>query len=138
EKLKDKDLLINDLLINGTITYDFLKPKEGMPPPAPEFGFSTDVSTRSNVSASAGGPLAGAERKLVIPKIPKSVTVEQDSATVVVRVNRAGRVMSWRPLNGEESLRAYLIKAARSSTFNPEKLSGEGNVVGYITYKFEY
>jgi hypothetical protein len=96
------------------------------------------VSTRSNVSASAGGPLAGAERKLVIPKIPKSLRVEQESATVVVRVNRAGRVMSWRPLDGDESFRAYLIKAARSSTFDPAKLSGEGQVVGFITYKFEY
>jgi len=133
EKLKDKDLLIH-----GTITYSFLKPNNTVPPPAQEFGFSTDVSARSNVSASAGGPLAGAERKLVIPKIPKSVRVEQESATVVVRVNRAGRVMSWRPLEGDESFRAYLIKAARSSTFNPAKLSGEDQVVGFITYKFEY
>lgn len=108
-----------------------------MQPPVEDFGFITDVSARSNVSASAGGPLAGAERKLVIPKIPKSIRVKQESATVVVRVNRAGKVMSWRPLDGEASFRQYLIKAARTSTFNPAKLPGEDHVVGYITYKFE-
>jgi hypothetical protein len=125
------------LLIDGTITYNFLKPNVNIHPPTEDFGFITDVSAHSNVSASAGGPLAGAERKLVIPKIPKSIRVEQESATVVVRVNRAGKVMSWRPLDGEASFRQYLIKAARTSTFNPAKLPGESNVVGYITYKFE-
>ena len=132
EKLKDKGELID-----GTITYNFLKPNNSLPPPEQDFGFITDVVTRKDVSASAGGPLAGAERKLVIPKIPKSLRVDQESATVVVRVNRAGRVMSWRPLDGEEKFRAYLIKAARDSTFDPGKLPGEGNVVGFITYRFQ-
>jgi hypothetical protein len=124
EKLPDKSSLID-----GTITYNFLKPADS--------GFIADAITPNNVSATAGGPLAGAERKLVIPKIPKSVRVEQESATVVVRVNRAGRVMSCRPLVSEGRFRAYLIKAARASTFDPAKLSSEGQVVGIITYKFQ-
>jgi hypothetical protein len=122
-------------LIDGTITYNFLKPDSNSR--TPDFGFLSDVRTPDNVSANAGGPLAGAERKLVIPKIPKRVTIEQESATVVVRVSRAGRVMSWRPLGVDARLRAYLIKAARTSTFNPDKLPGDGNVVGIITYKFQ-
>ncbi len=128
EKLVDKNELIE-----GTITYGFLKPNDRKP----EFGIIADVPTASNVSATVGGPLAGAERKLVIPKIPTWVTVEQQSATVVVRVNRSGRVMSFRPLDAGERLRAYLIKAARASTFDPTKLPSDGQVVGIITYKFQ-
>lgn len=128
EKLVDKDSLIE-----GTITYNFRKSNDSKP----EFVAITDVTKGSNVSATVGGPLAGAERKLAIPKIPKRVTVEQESATVVVRVNRAGRVMSYRPLDAEERLRTYLIKAARASTFDPAKLPTDGQVVGIITYKFQ-
>ena len=132
EKLVDKGELIA-----GTITYNFVKPDDRKP----EFGLITDsannVSTGSNVSAAVGGPLAGAERNLAIPKIPKWVTVEQPSATVVVRVNRSGRVMSYRPLDAEGSVRNYLIKAVRASTFDPKKLPTDGQVVGTITYKFQ-
>ena len=128
EKLVDKSSLID-----GTITYNFSKPNDRKP----EFGFSVDVEKGSNVSAAVGGPLAGAERKLVIPKIPKWVPVEQESATVVVRVNKSGRVMSYRPLDAEGRLRTYLIKAARASTFDSAKLPSDGQVVGTITYKFQ-
>lgn len=121
-------------LIEGTITYNFLKDDVK---PREDFGFSIEAITPANVSATAGGPLAGAERRLVIPKIPERVRVEQESTTVVVRVNRAGRVMSWRSLDGDTRLRAYLIKAARASTFDPDKLPGEGQVVGIITYKLQ-
>jgi hypothetical protein len=120
-------------LIDGTITYSFSKPDESKP----QYGFIDEANTRRNVSATVGGPLAGAERKLVIPKIPKWVTVEQESATVVVRVTKSGRVMSFRPLDAEERLRPYLVRAARSSTFDPSKLSSDGQVVGIITYKFQ-
>ena len=131
EKLKDKGSLID-----GTITYNFVKPPESKSQ-APDFGFLTDATTPTNVSATAGGPLAGAERKLAIPKIPKNMRIEQKSATIVVRVSRAGKVMSWRPLEGDARFRSYLIKAARSSTFDPAKLPSETPVVGFITYKFQ-
>ena len=128
EKLVDKDPVID-----GTITYSFWKSNDSKP----EFVAISDVTEGSSVSASVGGPLSGAERKLVIPKIPKWVTVGQESATVVVRVNKSGRVMSYRPLDAEERLRTYLIKAARASTFDPAKLPTDGQVVGIITYKFQ-
>ena len=128
EKLVDKSPLID-----STITYNFSKPGDSKP----AFGFSVDAERDGNVLATVGGPLAGAERKLVVPKIPKWVPVEQESATLVVRVNRGGRVMSYRPLDVEGRLKAYLIKAARSSTFDPTKLPGDGQVVGTISYKFQ-
>jgi hypothetical protein len=130
DKLKGKESLID-----GTITYSFLKPSD-VKPGTLDSGFITDAVTPGNVSVVAGGPLAGAERKLAIPKFPKKVKVEQESATLVVRVNRSGRVQSYRPLNAEARVRPYLIRAARASTFDPAKLPGESNVVGIITYKF--
>ena len=134
----DPDKIQSDSSVNGTITYSFLKPDD-VKRNDKDFGLIGDAAvTPNSVSATAGGPLAGAERKLVVPKIPKWVTVQQKSATVVVRVNhKAGRVMSWRSLDADDRLRSYLIKAARSSTFNPDKLPGDTNVVGIITYKFQ-
>ena len=128
EKLVDKDELSE-----GIITYSFRRSDDSKP----KFVPVADVIKGSSVSATVGGPLAGAERKVVIPKIPKSVPVEQESATVVVRVTKAGRVMSYRPLDADEPLRTHLIKAARASTFDPAKLPTDGQVVGIITYKFQ-
>lgn len=128
EKLVDKDELSE-----GIITYSFRRSDDMKP----KFVPVADVIKGSSVSATVGGPLAGAERKVVLPKIPKSVPVEQESATVVVRVTKAGRVMSYRPLDADEPLRTHLIKAARASTFDPAKLPTDGQVVGIITYKFQ-
>jgi TonB family protein len=60
------------------------------------------------------------------------------SVTVVVRVNRNGRVTSARALNGHAQLRAAAEKAARKATFSPEKLSRDEPIVaGIITYTFK-
>ncbi|HSB27084.1 MAG TPA: ankyrin repeat domain-containing protein, partial [Pyrinomonadaceae bacterium] len=128
DKLQDKSSLIN-----GTITYNFLKLSNSAQHVA-ESGFIADPG---EVSATAGGPLAGAELKLAVPQISKSRPVEIESMTVVVRVSRTGKVVSWRPLDGDPHLRASVIKAARTSTFNPDKLPGDDDVVGIITYKFQ-
>jgi len=121
-------------LINGTITYNFLKTSEGAAH-RNEFGFSDETPTE--VVATAGGPLVGAERKLEIPPVPSRVHVGKGAVTVVVRVSRSGRVLSWRPLNADSRLRQWMIRGARASTFDPTKLPGEGDVVGMITYRFQ-
>lgn len=121
-------------LINGTITYNFLKTGDSAAH-RDEFGFSDETPTE--VVATAGGPLAGAERKLEIPPVPSKLHVGKGTVTVVVRVSRSGRVLSWRPLNADSRLRPWMIKGARSSTFDPTKLPGEGDVVGTITYRFQ-
>jgi len=56
--------------------------------------------------------------------------------TVTIRVNRAGRVISWRSSTGDSQLRAAAIRAARKATFSREKLPESGDVVGTITYNF--
>ena len=128
DKLKDRGSLIN-----GTITYNFLKTADSTVH-VDEFGFSAEIPTE--VAATAGGPLVGAERKLEIPPVPSKLHVAKGAVTVVVRVNRSGRVVSWRPLNADARLRPWMIKGARASTFDPSKLPGEGDVVGTITYRF--
>jgi hypothetical protein len=55
---------------------------------------------------------------------------------VVVRVSPNGNVISWRPLNGEQRLRTLAVNAAKRSTFDADKLPGNGEVVGTITYTF--
>ena len=129
DKLQDRGSLIN-----GTITYNFLKASDSAAH-RNEFGFSDETPTE--VVATAGGPLVGAERKLEIPPVPSKLHVGKGAVTVVVRVSRSGRVLSWRPLNADSRLRPWMIKGARASTFDPTKLPGEGDVVGTITYRFQ-
>jgi outer membrane biosynthesis protein TonB len=52
-------------------------------------------------------------------------------------VNRAGKVISWRTLEGDSQLRAAALKAAKQTTFSPDKLPGKGEVVGTVTYNFK-
>jgi hypothetical protein len=119
-------LASNGNVIEGTITYTFV------PDPL------INKPTPPGVSVVTGGPLSGAELQLIKPDYPVEVKHEGKSEdfTIVVRVNRAGKVMSWRPLNGDERLRQPVIQAAKRSTFSPAKLPGRSEVVGTITYTF--
>lgn len=126
EKLEGKAALMT-----GTITYHFNS----------SFKAPTISSRNDNVeevTATLGGPLAGTALKLVQPNRPSSFkdTDAEDLVTIVIRVNRSGRVVSWRPLDGTQELRAVAVQAAKQSTFSPEKLPDTGDVVGTITYNF--
>ena len=127
DKLRDKQSLSA-----GTITYNFLKNESSL-----HGGLITDSAGPTEVVATAGGPLAGAERNLEIPPVPTKTKFAKQAVTVVVRVSRTGRVVSWRPLNVDARLRSWVIRGARASTFDPAKLTGEGDVVGTITYRFQ-
>ncbi len=126
EKLEDRAALMT-----GTITYHFNASFK-----APTI--STENDKDEEVTATIGGPLAGTELKLVHPTRPKSFkdTDAEDVVTIVIRVNRSGRVVSWRPLEGTRELRAVAVQAAKQSTFSPDKLPDTGDVVGTITYNF--
>ena len=121
DKLADKSRVIE-----GTITYRFVPGQQSKPP------------AERGVTAVAGGPLAGKELNLVKPDYPSNAKEEGATGkfTVVVRVNRAGRVMSWRFLDGDQHLRDAMLNAVRRSTFDPSKLKADGEVVGTITYTF--
>ncbi|MDQ3667651.1 MAG: TonB family protein [Acidobacteriota bacterium] len=136
----------------GTIIYNFkaqtespattgLQPPTETNPPSANGSSSTTGSSATSVSVDypvVGGPLVGAESNLPQPDYPEKAKSKAISGTitVVVRVNRAGKVVSWRTLGGDSRLRAAALKAAKKATFYPEKLPSRGEVVGTITYNF--
>jgi TonB family protein len=114
--------------------------------PSPVGGVTESAMTTEKSVASpegdlpvTGDALAGAEIKLPKAEYPKSVRSRGISGTitVTVRVNRAGKVISWVTSTGDPRLRAAALKAAKKATFAPQKLPGKGEVVGTITYNFK-
>jgi TonB family protein len=161
EKLRGKGRTVT-----GTITYNFVAPTPSTNGPsyvtaakaagsatqsASAASESSPVTGSSPANAAAnppasddqlpltGGPLAGTELNLPIPQYPSSAKSKGISGTIsiVVRVNRAGKVISWRTGEGDSQLRAAALKAAKQATFSPGKLPGKGEVVGTITYNFK-
>ena len=140
-------------VVSGTITYNFVaqtdsKAATGSPAPAQTNSPSATGSSSAIGSPAAnlgedypvvGGPLLGAESNLPRPAYPEKAKSKgiYGTITVVVRVNRAGKVISWRTLEGDSQLRAAALKAAKKATFSPAKLPGSGEVVGTITYNFK-
>ena len=141
-------------VVTGTITYTLGAPSTGSlaardsSAPTQTNSPTTTASTSEKGSAKSGsggdspvtgGPLAGAERNLPKPDYPERLKSKgiAGTITVVVRVNRAGKVISWRTLDGDDQLRAIALKAVKRSTFSPDKLPGKGEVVGTITYNFK-
>ena len=142
-------------VVSGSITYEF----------APTTGAATSNSasgptsqgdnseaTPSNESDSAtsttavdpnspvvGDPLTNAALAVPAAEYPSRAKRSGIGGiiTVTVRVNRAGKVISWRSSSGDSQLRAAAIKAARKATFSREKLPGTGDVLGTITYNFK-
>jgi TonB family protein len=137
----------------GTITYNFeaqtespaatgsQAPKQTNPQSA-NGSSSVTGSSAANVGGDypvVGGALVGAESNVPQPDYPEKAKSKAiyGTITVVVRVNRAGKVISWRTSQGDSQLRAAALKAAKKATFSPEKLPGRGDVVGTITYNFK-
>ncbi len=150
--------------VSGIITYHFVAQPESQPVSGSQSPTQADASNAADSSATGtpatdvggtssanvggnypqvGGPLAGTEKNLPLPDYPQGAKRQGISGTitVVVRVNRLGRVISWRTLEGDNQLRAAALKAAKLATFSPEKLAGKGErngeVVGTITYNFK-
>ena len=86
-----------------------------------------------------GGALAGKQENVPNAEYPANfkATEHLEPVTVVVRVNRTGRVVSAQALNGPRQLRAAAEKAARTAKFSEEKLKAEDRVAGTITYTFK-
>jgi TonB family protein len=139
----------DDRVVTGTITYKFIPPKSESPrtspAPSPTVSESPEVSQPTAAATAqtdlpqSGGPLAGTEINLPGAEYPSAAKGSGvgGQITVLVRVNRAGKVISWRTGTGDLRLRAAALKAAKKSTFAPAKLPGTGEVVGTITYTFK-
>ena len=144
-------------LVTGTITYSFVAPQQltqstiasasntplpGLTTSSPTTDPAPTAQLSSNSNANLptlGGPLLGTEENLVQPEYPTRAKNRGigGTVTILLRVNRQGKVVSWRTLEGDNQLRTAALKAAKQSTFSPTKLPGNGDVVGTITYAFK-
>lgn len=129
-------------VVSGTITYEFAPAQTGTAAsPAPT---STETPSATNtINADPNAPvisdsLAGAALNVPAAEYPARTRRAGvgGAITVTIRVNRAGKVISWRTSAGDSQLRAAAIRAARRATFSPEKLQGSDEVLGTITYNF--
>ncbi len=101
-------------------------------------GNATPTANADPNSPVVGGPLVGTAINVPAAEYPGGAKRSGASGTieVTVRVNRAGKVISWHTSTGDPQLRAAALKAAKRATFSPSKLPGTGEVVGTITYTF--
>ena len=137
--------------VAGTITYDFAAPQTNpatspstiSPTATTSPGASAVPSSSATTNTNPDAPVVSSELISAASDVPEADYPTRAKRagiggviTVTIRVNRAGRVISWRSSAGDSQLRAAAIKAARKTTFAREKLSGNGDVVGTITYNF--
>lgn len=129
--------LVGSVLITYLATSYLTKQEVSTPPAAA----ATEPAPKTEENLPVvGGALLGKELNVPKAEYPSTASSAGTSATVtvVVRVNRNGRVTSARALNGDRQLRAAAERAARKATFSPEKLArDEAVVAGTITYTFK-
>ncbi|MGI8732299.1 MAG: TonB family protein [Pyrinomonadaceae bacterium] len=141
-------------VVSGSITYEFAPQSAGAatsPAPLNDAGTGSEsgtTSTETGASTAApnvdpNSPVVDANLTSAAISVPAAEYPSRarrsgtaGTITVTIRVNRAGRVVSWRSSDGDAQLRAAAVKAARKASFSREKLPGSGDVVGTITYNF--
>ena len=129
-------------VVAGTITYEFAPPQPvTAPSTAPTQTDNSSATNATNADPNApviSDSLAAAALNVPAAEYPSSAQRAgvDGKITVTIRVNRKGKVISWRTSAGDSQLRAAAIRAARKATFSPEKLQGTGEVLGTITYNF--
>jgi TonB family protein len=134
-------------VISGTIIYKFSTNQQAITAgplnqgtPAASPVAPSAPATQSNIdSPVVGGDLAGKQLNVPKAEYPPEARRRRVAGTVkiLVRVNKQGKVVSWKTLNGDPLLKPAAIEAARSATFSPEKLGDGPSVLGTITYTFK-
>ena len=141
------------LVTSGTITYNFTTsktlataPGSSLSPPTASPSASATPAPPAPATVKAdedspvvGGDLAGKEVNVPKADYPPEARRKGVSGKVemLVRVNKRGQVISWRTLSGDRLLRPAALKAAKRTTFSPEKLGNVESVLGTITYNFK-
>ena len=138
-------------VVSGSITYEFAATTTSGETPSNPTTTNSGTDSRSVPSnepgtaapANPNSPVVGdplTNAALTVPAAEYPSRAKRagigGTITVTVRVNRAGKVISWRSSSGDSQLRAAALKAARKATFSREKLPGTGDVLGTITYNF--
>jgi TonB family protein len=129
-------LVVITFVIAAGVTYLMipdLKREQNVPPEAS----SKQVPGNSD-SPLVSGELSGKQMDVPAPEYPASARSEHVSGTVTirVRVNKKGRVIAVKVVEGDWRLRNAAIAAAQKATFSAEKLMGRG-AVGTIAYTFK-
>jgi TonB family protein len=131
--------------VTGSITYEFAVPQtNGATPATTATAESSPLPSAATApSSDTDAPVVGNELVSAAKNVPAADYPSRarragigGTITVTIRVNRNGKVTSWRSSPGDSQLRAAAIKAARNATFSPDKLPGSGDVLGTITYNF--
>jgi TonB family protein len=132
--------------VTGSITYEFAALQtDGATAPATTSTVEKSAPSPAAITSNAdpNSPVVGSELANAVNNVPTADYPSRarragigGTITVTIRVNRAGKVTSWRSSAGNAQLRAAAIKAARRATFSPEKLPGSGDILGSITYNF--
>jgi TonB family protein len=93
---------------------------------------------RNSDSPLVSGELSGKQLEVPAPEYPASARSEHVSGTVTIRVtvNKKGRVIAVKVVEGDVRLRDAAIAAAQKATFSAEKLMERG-AVGTIAYTFK-
>jgi TonB family protein len=142
---RDK-LPTESLVTSGTITYNFkasaptaVSATAAAPTPNPSPVTATPPAKATPDRPVVGGDLAGKEKNVPKAEYPAEARKKGISGTVtiLIRVNKNGRVVSWRTLNGDSVLRPAALKAAKQATFSPEKLGNIDSILGTVTYTFQ-
>jgi TonB family protein len=130
---------------SGTITYYFkasqaTAPVATAPTPNPTQEPPLSVPPKpGNDVPVVGGDLAGKEKNIPKAEYPAAARSKglSGTVTILIRVNKNGKVISWRTLDGDRLLRPAALKAARQATFHPEKLGDITTILGTVTYNFQ-
>ena len=131
-------------IVSGTITYEFAPAPTSIDTSTSASNANeTPTTTTAAPNTDPNAPvvsdtLANAVKNIPAADYPAAARRANASGTIIVtvRVNRTGKVVSWRSSSGNSQLRAAAIKAARKATFSPDKLPGTGDTLGTITYNF--
>jgi TonB family protein len=104
---------------------------------APSATSPTPALSVKELPLVAGG-LSGKQLDVPAPEYPASARSDNVSGTVTIRVtvDKKGRVIAVKVVEGDWRLRQAAIAAAKKATFSPEKLMGRG-AVGTIAYTFK-
>jgi TonB family protein len=144
-KFSQEKLPTESLVTSGTITYHFKASEQTTalasvaPAPNPSPATAIPPTKAPPDVPVVGGDLAGKEKNIPKAEYPAEARKKGISGTVtiLIRVNKHGKVISWRTLNGEQLLRPAALKAARNATFSPEKLGNIDTMLGTVTYNFQ-
>ncbi|HYX30282.1 MAG TPA: TonB family protein [Pyrinomonadaceae bacterium] len=86
-----------------------------------------------------GGVINGRAVKLVTPEFPPAAVSAHayGDVTVLVLMNKEGKIQAAQVESGHPLLRAAALKAAKASRFSPPLVDGKPqNIVGRIVYSF--